>query len=75
MELKDFSEKEQQEIRKGLSTAEITDRGGGGQDSCPRAGRMDPEDSVLCTQACDDKDDRKDCRAVSGIICRRKETG
>ena len=26
MELKDFSEKEQQEIRKGLSTAEITDR-------------------------------------------------
>ena len=26
VELKDFSEKEQQEIRKGLSTAEITDR-------------------------------------------------
>lgn len=36
---------------------------------------MDPEDSVLCTQACDDKDDRKDCRAVSGIICVAKKPG
>ena len=56
MELKDFTEQEQEQIKQGLSTAEISDKEAGKKLLALVPARMDQTHSFLCQRACDDQD-------------------
>ena len=56
MELKDFTEKEQEQINQGLSTAEISDKEAAKKVLRPSPAGMDQTYSFLCQRACDDQD-------------------
>ena len=71
MELKDFTEKEQKEVREGLSTAEISDK-----EAADKILALVPEEWIkkipffvrkhaTREKTCHHKDDRENCESVS----------
>ena len=69
MELQDFTEKEQSQIKKGLSTAEITDR-----EAAEKILALVPEAWIraipfFCKGTCHDEDGGEDREGASGSVC------